>query len=67
MRGTIRNMLANKGFGFILMSNGHEIFFHASQCKTDFKSLQVGDQVEFETENSPKGKRAIDVIQVVNV
>jgi cold shock CspA family protein len=63
MRGQVRNKLEAKGFGFII-SGQREYFFHVSQCVTPFNELNTGDEVEFETEDSPKGKRAVNVERV---
>jgi len=61
MTGEIVKKFGQKGFGFILADGGKEIFFHVSNCTTRFDDLNEGDSVEFETENSPKGLRAIRV------
>jgi len=53
----------DKGFGFI-EANGDEYFFHTSQCITKFDSLAAGDKVKFNTEDSPKGPRAVDVEKI---
>jgi CspA family cold shock protein len=58
--GTIRK-LAEKGFGFI-SSDGGDVFFHMS-CLTDvqFEELSVGQKVEYEIGEGPKGPRAENV------
>jgi CspA family cold shock protein len=59
--GTIKK-LTDKGFGFIKMSNGKDLFFHMSALEnTDYDSLQEGDKVEFNQGNGPKGPRAENV------
>jgi CspA family cold shock protein len=59
-RGTIKKLVADKGFGFISGSNGaKDLFFHVSALKdTTFESLYEGQDVEFESETGPKGARA---------
>jgi len=55
-------VLKDRGFGFIRMSDGREVFFHRSECRNcDFNSLDQGLQVEFEVKEDPKGPRALDV------
>lgn len=63
MKGQIARIVGDKGFGFIT-SNGKDYFMHTSQCRTPFDTLRVGDNVEFEEEESPKGKRAVRVERV---
>lgn len=53
----------DKGFGFI-EADGDEYFFHTSQCVTRFDNLAAGDKVRFNTEDSPKGPRAVDVERI---
>lgn len=62
MNGTIKKK-TDKGFGFI-KSEGQEkdLFFHSnSVVGTTFNDLREGDSVTFETEDSPKGKNAVNV------
>ena len=33
MNGTIKRLVSDKGFGFILADNGDESFFHGLACK----------------------------------
>ena len=65
MNGTI-NKLTEKGFGFIT-AEGQEkgIFFHSnSLVGVQFNELHEGDNVTFDTEESPKGLNAINVKRV---
>lgn len=62
-KGEIKRKVTDRGFGFIIAGN-KEYFFHSSQCKTSFDNLNEGDAVTFDTENSPKGQRAVDVERV---
>ena len=67
--GKIKSKLDDKGFGFISIGNrdddrSKDVFFHTSQCLSDFKGLRIGEEVEFEIEDSPKGKRAFDVRRI---
>lgn len=58
MRGKVKRKVTDRGFGFIENDKGKEYFFHHSQCKTPFDSINEGDKVKFEIESSPKGPRA---------
>ena len=62
MKGTIKKVIRQRGFGFIAAEDGKEIFFHRSALAGgDFDSLQEGASVEFDVEESPKGERAANV------
>jgi CspA family cold shock protein len=62
MQGTIKKVVRDKGFGFILTSDGKEVFFHRSGLQQmDFDGLKGGETVEFEVEQAEKGPRAINV------
>ena len=59
MRGTIKHVVRDRGFGFILISDGQEVFFHRSGLQQmDFDGLKGGETVEFEVEQAEKGPRA---------
>lgn len=58
--GTIKKLVTDKGFGFIASGDsGKDLFFHVSALQdTTFESLYEGQDVEFESEQGPKGARA---------
>ena len=56
--GKIKFFRKSNGFGFITMANGEDIFVHAKGCKTEPKQ---DDDVEFDIEDSKKGKIAVNV------
>jgi CspA family cold shock protein len=58
--GTVKKVVADRGFGFVKDGQGQEYFFHRSSCR-DFDTLQEGDRVTFDIGQSPKGPRAEDV------
>lgn len=62
MTGTIKT-LTDKGFGFITAEGQEkEVFFHSSALvDVTLNELRQGDTVSFDTEDSPKGPRAINV------
>lgn len=63
MNGTIKRLVQDRGFGFISGENGSEYFFHRDQLRggLDFDALTSGERVSFETQDGPKGPRAVDV------
>lgn len=62
-RGTVKWFSDSKGYGFITPEDGGpDVFVHYSGIEgSGFKSLSEGDDVEYETEQGPKGVRAINV------
>ncbi len=58
--GTIKRIVADRGFGFIVAEDEKEYFFHrgALDGALDFDRLSGGEKVDFVIEQSPKGLRA---------
>ena len=58
--GTIKKVVAERGFGFIAADDTKEYFFHRNSldATVDFDRLVGGERVTFEIETSPKGPRA---------
>jgi CspA family cold shock protein len=58
--GTIKKVVADRGFGFIAAEDAKEYFFHRGglDSSLDFDRLVGGEKVNFEIEQSPKGPRA---------
>jgi len=63
MTGTIKRIVGDKGFGFILAGDGVEYFFHNSACQQTaaFDELREGQAVTFDLGQGPKGPRAENV------
>ena len=61
--GTIKKIVADRGFGFIAAEDAKEYFFHRGglDSSLDFDRLMGGEKVEFEIEQGPKGPRALRV------
>ena len=60
--GTIKRLVSDKGFGFILAADGVEYFFHNSACtQTRFDDLREGQAVTFDVGQGPKGPRGENV------
>ncbi len=61
-RGTVKWFNEQKGYGFIASEDGADVFVHHTGIQGDgFRSLEEGDEVEFETEQGPKGLKAVNV------
>ena len=62
MNGVIKKKM-DKGFGFISVpGQDKDLFFHSkSLVGVTFEELNEGDNVTFETEESPKGLNAVNV------
>jgi CspA family cold shock protein len=64
-KGTVKWFNESKGFGFIARENGQDVFVHYREIAGDgFKSLNDGDQVQFDVTEGPKGLRAVEVSRV---
>jgi cold shock protein len=60
--GVVKWFSNQKGFGFIEMEDGADVFVHHSAIKSDgFKSLNEGDRVSFDIEQGQKGPAAANV------
>ena len=63
--GSVKWFDSSKGFGFIQREGQDDVFVHYSAIRGDgFRSLEEGQQVEFETVTSPKGLQARDVVVI---
>jgi len=64
-KGRVKWFNEQKGFGFISRDDGNDVFVHFSAIKRDgFKSLNEGDEVEFDVSQGPKGLQAANVVVV---
>lgn len=65
MKGTVKWFNAEKGFGFIQVENGEDVFVHFSAIQSDgFKSLDEGAAVEFDITDGNRGPQAANVIKL---
>ncbi len=63
--GTVKWFNNKKGFGFIQREKGSDLFVHFSSIQHDgYKTLNEGDQVSFEVEESDRGPKAKNVKRV---
>lgn len=62
MKGTVKWFNNAKGYGFIGREEGPDVFVHYSAIVSEgYKSLQEGDQVEFDIAQGQKGPQAANV------
>jgi cold shock protein len=60
--GTVKWFSPKKGYGFITMEDGQDVFVHYSAISGNgFRSLEEGDKVAFEVTQGPKGLQAANV------
>ena len=65
IKGTVKWFNNAKGFGFIGREDGPDVFVHYSAISSEgYKSLQEGDEVEFEIVQGTKGPQAGNVTKV---
>ena len=63
--GTVKWFNGAKGYGFISRNSGEDVFVHFKSISGDgYKSLNEGDQVQFEVEKGPKGLQASSVTKI---
>ena len=62
MKGTVKWFNNQKGYGFISDAEGHDVFVQYSGLNMDgFKTLEEGQEVEYEVTDGAKGPQAVNV------
>ena len=63
-RGKVKWFNASKGYGFISQEDGSDVFVHFSAIQGDgFKTLDEGQEVEFDIIKGAKGPQAANVVK----
>jgi cold shock protein len=61
-RGTVTWFNPDKGYGFLTVEGGKDVFVHASEIQAaGYRSLQEGQTVEFDVTEGEKGPQAANV------
>lgn len=64
-KGKVKWFNNQKGYGFISLESGKDVFVHHSAIQGEgYKSLEEGQEVEFEVQKGPKGDQAIKVVKL---
>jgi len=64
-KGKVKWFSNKKGYGFITPESGSDVFVHHSAIQGDgYKTLEEGQEVEFEVTAGPKGDQAADVVKL---
>ncbi len=64
-KGTVKWFSNQKGYGFISSESSDDVFVHHSAIQGDgYKSLDEGQEVEFEVQQGPKGEQAANVVKL---
>ncbi len=65
MQGKVKWFNAEKGFGFIEREDGDDVFVHFSAINSEgFKTLDEGQEVEFEIVEGARGPQAANVVKL---
>jgi len=64
LKGTVKWFNAEKGYGFIRSDDGEDVFVHYSAIQGEgFKTLDEGQEVEFDKVNGERGPQAANVVK----
>ena len=63
--GKVKWFDQNKGYGFIEVDDGEDVFVHYTEIKAEgFKNLDENERVEFDLAEGEKGQQAVNVVKV---
>ncbi len=64
-QGTVKWFSEGKGYGFLTVDGGSDVFVHFSAIKADgFKTLREGEKVSFDVVDGEKGPQAANVVKL---
>jgi CspA family cold shock protein len=63
VKGTVKSFSDIRGFGFIVLDNGHDVLVDYSAIAGRFKSLNEGDKVSLDIVTGPRGPAAANVVK----
>ncbi len=64
MEGKVKMFNNEKGYGFITIEGGKEVFFHYSELVMEgFKTIESGAEVEFEMVETERGLQAKQIVK----
>jgi CspA family cold shock protein len=65
LKGKVKWFNSAKGYGFIQREDGKDVFVHYTAIEGEgYRSLQEGQDVQFEIADSPKGPQAEKVVKL---
>ncbi len=65
MQGSVKWFNPEKGYGFIEKEDGNDVFVHYSEIQEEgFKTLEEGQQVEFDVVEADRGPQAANVTKL---
>lgn len=65
VQGTVKWFNSEKGYGFIQVEGGNDVFVHYSAILGDgFRTLEEGQRVEFEVVDGQRGPQAANVTKL---
>ena len=65
MKGKVKWFSNQKGYGFVTAQDGKDVFVHYSAIQGDgYKTLNEGQEVEFEVSEGPKGQQASNLTKI---
>jgi cold shock protein len=65
VKGRVKWFNNSKGYGFISPESGPDVFVHHTAIQGDgYRSLEEGQEVQFEVTKGPKGEQATNVVKL---
>lgn len=65
MTGKIKMFNQEKGYGFIKLEDGKDVFFHYSQLVMEgYKTIEADANVEFELVETERGLQARNIVKI---